>query len=57
MLLGNMGNAEVFHYRRAASFAELIGSEWADVSAGSAREGNQELVIVSAGSEPKSGNP
>lgn len=36
----------------AASFAELIGSEWADVSAGSAREGNQELVIVSSG-KPK----
>lgn len=36
----------------AASFADLLGSEWADVSAGSAREGNQELVIVSAG-KPK----
>ena len=33
----------------AAGFAELVGSEWADVSAGSAREGDQELVIVSAG--------
>jgi len=36
----------------AASFAELVGSEWADVSAGTAREGNQELVIISAG-KPK----
>jgi multidrug efflux pump subunit AcrB len=37
----------------AAGFAELAGSEWSDVSAGTAREGNRELVIVSSG-KPKS---
>jgi multidrug efflux pump subunit AcrB len=35
-----------------AVFSQLVGSEWADVSAGSAREGNRELVIVSSG-KPK----
>lgn len=33
----------------ASSLAQLIGSEWVDVSAGTGREGTQELVIVCAG--------